>query len=267
MKTLIIIPACMESRHLPGKPLLEIVDGKTLLDMTRDAAQAASAEMSDDGYFKTDAVVIATSDSEIDAYCHNRGMWRMFTSDQPTGTHRCAAVAALLSNQRLDVVINWQADEPLVPPDAILKLVDAIKLGADIATLVAPIDIDQARDPHIVKTIVLGRGDTAKCQWFSHVPMGGAFGHCGVYAFRTYRGDVLKRLAKLDPTPLSRFEGLEQLAWIEAGHRIVAIPMAELPPAVNVEADLEIVRERYEAAREGADQNDFADARPADSRR
>ena len=50
--------------------------------------------------------------------------------------------------------------------------------------------------------------------------------HAGLYAFRR---PVLEEFARLEPTPLERTEGLEQLRLLEHG-RTIAVGLLERPP-------------------------------------
>jgi 3-deoxy-manno-octulosonate cytidylyltransferase (CMP-KDO synthetase) len=57
-----------------------------------------------------------------------------------------------------------------------------------------------------------------------------------------YRRDFLLKLAALEPTPLERAEGLEQLRALEHGFRIKTLITTFEPICVDTPADLERVR-------------------------
>ena len=124
--------------------------------------------------------------------------------------------------------MNVQGDEPLVEPEAIDTLVEAIESeeSVSIATLMVPIaKPGDIMDPNIVK-VVLDFDDNAL--YFSRAPIPWVrdrespvhvqhMKHLGLYAFR--------RAALLDfPTlplgDLERIEQLEQLRWMENGYKI-----------------------------------------------
>ena len=78
------------------------------------------------------------------------------------------------------------------------------------------------------------------------LPLGSLYMHIGLYV---YRRSLLLSIAQMEPTPLERAEGLEQLRLMENGYRIKVIPVDYHPVGVDTPADLEEVREKL--AREG----------------
>jgi len=68
--------------------------------------------------------------------------------------------------------------------------------------------------------------------------------HLGIYA---YRAVFLRRYARLAPSPLERFEALEQLRVLWHGHRIaVSVSASDVPPGVDTPEDLAVVRMRFD---------------------
>jgi 3-deoxy-manno-octulosonate cytidylyltransferase (CMP-KDO synthetase) len=68
---------------------------------------------------------------------------------------------------------------------------------------------------------------------------GPLYHHIGLYA---YRRQALRRFVSLEPSPLERRERLEQLRAIEAGMRIDAIRVEDVPLGVDTPHDLERAR-------------------------
>jgi len=139
-----------------------------------------------------------------------------------------AEVAAANSFAGEEVFVNVQGDEPLVEPDAIDTLVDAIESEDNVlvATLMVPIGKpSDIMDPNVVKVVLDFDGNAL---YFSRAPVPWVrdrgipvhvqhMKHLGLYAFR--------RAALLDfPTlplgDLERIEQLEQLRWMENGYKI-----------------------------------------------
>ncbi len=236
MKKIIMIPARMDSKRLPGKPML-VAGGKPLVHWTYERAKRTEA----------DYVIVATPDREIGRYCREHGLIFWPTrKDHPTGTHRCAEVLEELQRgpSEIGVVVNWQVDEPLVEPGAVNRLMGVFR-GAEIriATIVSRDELHGPDDSNTVKAAM--SNDHAywnrQVQWFSRAPMLGSVGHCGVYAFCP---NMLLGLGGLEPTRLSKAESLEQLAWIEAGFKIGAIETERLPLSINTQADWEEFKRR-----------------------
>ena len=229
MKSYIIIPARMDSRRLPGKPMIN-VNGKPLVHWTYDRAKQS----------KANTVVIATSDREIYSYCNNYKLeYNSTRQNHFTGTHRCAEVLEAIEHAAVTtgtdnekrIIVNWQCDEPRVNPEDVDKLIDAIEQHYDIATLVAP--AYPIQDVDVTKVVV---GHNGIAHWFDRLPMTGAKAHIGVYAFRA---ETLRKLGKLKPTKLSLEASLEQLAFIEAGYNIGTVGTKEFPLSINSQQDLD----------------------------
>ncbi len=225
MRCVAIIPARMASRRLPGKPLME-VGGKALVHWTYDRAT---------GCEEIENVIVATPDREIGRYCQEHGLfWRPTRDDHPTGTHRCAEVIRQMKRNadNVDVVVNWQVDEPLVPAKWVHNLVFRLRTleATGIATITTKWEErNTPEDENMVKAAVTEGG---KALWFSRAPMRGARPHVGVYAFRR---EVLEELEKLSPTKLGEAESLEQLAWLEHGYEIRTIQIPDLCLSINTQ--------------------------------
>jgi len=118
-----------------------------------------------------------------------------------------------------------------------------------MATLAAPIDdADAYFDPNAVKVVRAAQGHAlyfsrAPIPWqrdrFARdrtTPAPGALRHIGIYA---YRAGFLDAFTRLPPGVLERFEALEQLRVLEAGHAIaVGLTPVPFPPGVDTEDDL-----------------------------
>ena len=76
---------------------------------------------------------------------------------------------------------------------------------------------------------------------------GPLFHHIGLYA---YRRRALQRFVGLPPSPLERRERLEQLRALEAGLRIDAVVVDDVPLGVDTPHDLERARQMLAARRQ-----------------
>lgn len=194
------------------------------------------------------AAIVATDDVRIrDAVAAFGGEVRMTAADHRSGTDRLAEAARDL---HCDVVVNLQADEPLVDPAAIDLAVQALRGDPDtpMATARRPLaSAAELDDPNVVKVVIDARGFAL---YFSRAAVphqerpgagvpAGAWRHVGLYA---YRRAFLLRFAALETTPLERAERLEQLRAIEYGYRIRTVEIAGDPVGVDTPRDLERVR-------------------------
>ena len=128
----VVIPARYASTRLPGKPLLDIA-GKPMLQHTWERALLSGATR----------VVIATDDERILEAAHAFGAEALMTSaSHQSGSDRICEVVDALSLDDSECVVNVQADEPLIPPEAIDQVAECLKLNAyyGLATLCEPIE-------------------------------------------------------------------------------------------------------------------------------
>jgi 3-deoxy-manno-octulosonate cytidylyltransferase (CMP-KDO synthetase) len=242
----VVIPARHASTRLPGK-VLRLICGKPMLQWVYERACDSGAS----------EVLVAADDERIVSAARACGAEAVLTAaSHASGTDRIAELAGTRGWAQDEIVVNVQADEPLIPPAVIAQtaaLLEAEPL-ADIATLATPVtSVQELMDPNVVKVVTgeAGRAlyfsrapipwnrDGASGEWASQRDYGGAQRHIGIYAYRT---GALVRLARLPPSPLEQRERLEQLRALEHGLRIVVATACQAPgPDVNTPADLERV--------------------------
>ena len=214
-----VIPARYAATRLPGKPLVPLA-GKPMIQRVWERTRQAE---------RITRVMIATDDDRILKAAASFGAEAVMTrSEHRSGTERVAEVAAGIAGSDDQVFVNVQGDEPLVEPEAIDTLVEAIESepGVAVATLMVPITKPaDIMDPNIVK-VVLDFDDNAL--YFSRAPIPWVrdrsgpvhalhLKHLGLYAFRRA---ALLDFATLPLGDLERVEQLEQLRWMENGYKI-----------------------------------------------
>ena len=210
MKVAVVIPARLNAKRFPRKVLARDT-GKYLVEHVYErVARWKGAER----------VLIATDSAEVQAACRSFGANVVMTSEaHVSGTDRVAEVAAGLDH---DVIINVQADEPLIEHDDLAALVELFGDDVVMTTLASRrTDPEGFRDPNNVKAVV-GRGQNALYFSRSAVPYAAGeplewLQHIGIYA---YRRRFLLELSRMEPTPLEKRERLEQLRVLENGYRI-----------------------------------------------
>lgn len=239
----VAIPARYGSTRLPGKPLALLAGTPMIVHVHRLALRSGAQE-----------VVIATDDERIRAVCAAAGAEVEMTSPRlPSGTDRIAELVARRGWAGDSVVVNVQADEPMLPPGLIRQAAELLlrDAGAEIATLSAPVEtLGEYLDPNVVKVVTTTAG---RALYFSRAPIPwhrdgataglasqtrfrGARRHLGIYA---YRVEALRRLAAAPPSTLERAESLEQLRAMQMGLAIAVGDAAERPgPGVDTEDDL-----------------------------
>ena len=224
------IPARYDSVRLPGKPLREIA-GKTLIEHVYRRASAATT---------LDEVVVLTDDERIgNAVRDFGGDYQMTPRECASGTDRIAFAAR---DWNADAIVNIQGDEPLIEPQAIDRLAQHLRVGADaMATLAAPASPRDLADVNVVKVVTDLSG---KALYFSRAAIpfcrdGGepaALRHIGIYG---YTRQTLLQLTELEPSPLERQESLEQLRALENGIAIRVLRVARAWQGVDTIEDLQ----------------------------
>lgn len=234
---LVVIPARLGARRLPGKPLAEIA-GRPMVVHVVDRVRRAR---------RVSRVVVATDAPRIrDVVLAYGGEAVLTSARHRSGTDRVAEAVRKLA-PAASVVVNVQGDEPLIDPATVDALVEALdERGAEVATAAAPLDGDPSQ-PDRVKVVTAGAlmpGAVRRAIYFSRapVPHGGPWWvHLGVYAFRR---PALEAFAGWPVSPLERTERLEQLRLLERGVVVRVLGVARAEPSVDTEKDLARVRAR-----------------------
>ncbi|MBD3246529.1 MAG: 3-deoxy-manno-octulosonate cytidylyltransferase [Candidatus Omnitrophica bacterium] len=231
-----VIPARYRSTRLPFKLLREVA-GKPLLQHTWE--NASQARM-------LDKLLIACDDERIEEAARDFGAEVVPTSVQHTsGTDRIAEAVRDIDTQ---IIINIQADEPMIQPFVINRLATEMRENRDLmmATVKKKIERkEEVYDPGVVK-VVCGKDDFAL--YFSRYAVPyvrdgqklahSFYKHVGIYA---YTKDFLFTFKNLPPSQLEQAEKLEQLRALEAGFKIRVIETNCDCRGVDTEEDLAAV--------------------------
>ena len=235
MKVLCVIPARYASTRLPGKPLA-LIAGKPMIQHVYE--RACHAVMPQEVVVATDSKIVADAVKEFG------GKVMMTSSDHPSGTDRLAEVA--LSYPDIDVIVNVQGDEPMIPPDVIDRLAQAFADDQDLkmATLKTLMSEDEYNNPNAVKVVTDQNGYAL---YFSRSLLPyprnrkadfKVYKHVGIYA---YRRSFLLSYAAYEPTPLEQIEGLEQLRVLENGQRIKVLESKFQGIGIDTQEDLDAI--------------------------
>lgn len=222
MRFLAIIPARYASTRFPAKPLA-ILGGKTVIQRVYEQVTKVFAD-----------AVVATDDQRIfDAVQAFGGKAVMTSTSHRSGTDRCYEALQKMGEDKYDVVVNVQGDEPFIQPSQLETIRQCFDDSAtDIATLVKPFADDTTfellENPNSPKVVVNSRMEAMyfsrsvipyfrgkdKNEWLKNHKY---YKHIGLYAYRT---TVLHEITSLPQSPLELAESLEQLRWLENGYRI-----------------------------------------------
>lgn len=262
-RTVVAVPARLQSSRLPGKVLAEI-GGKPMLQRVLEQCAKATGPA---------AVVLCTDSPQLKQLAEGWGFPVLMTSpDCSSGSERIASVAEPLvalawdapaadgddasRQQRLasTAVINVQGDQPFLDPAVVTAMDAEFRRRDPVPAVVTPVyrlQPDTIHNPAVVKTLLAHDGralyfsrsaiphvrDVDPADWHHHSPY---WGHVGLYGFR---GDVLAAWHQLPASPLEDLERLEQLRLIEAGHTITTFPVEGTSLSVDTPEQLELARQ------------------------
>ncbi|HEV2425866.1 MAG TPA: 3-deoxy-manno-octulosonate cytidylyltransferase [Terriglobia bacterium] len=239
-----VIPVRMESRRLPGKPLLPICGDAMLGWVYRRARQSPAL----------DRLLVATDSQQIVSYCKDNKLEVVLTSSHhASGTDRLVEVMEqeASAGRAADIYVNIQGDEPMVTAahiELLLKGLASPNGSIQVSTLKVAISATAAGDPNAVKVVTDPRG---RALYFSRAPIpydrdpsgqAAYHKHLGFYA---YTIDALRCFRTLEPSPLERIEHLEQLRFLENGIPIVVLETDQDTIGVDTEEDLGRVEEYF----------------------
>jgi 3-deoxy-manno-octulosonate cytidylyltransferase (CMP-KDO synthetase) len=223
-----VIPARTASSRLPDKPLQLLAGEPLVCHVLRQVRECP----------EIDEVLVASDDLRVLDAVGDAGV--LVDAECSCGTER---VAHAVAGRDAGLVLNVQVDQPFVNPGALGALVDLLRQGADIATLVAaPFMGTSGRivaNPNAVKVVVDRHGNASN---FSRGAVSERI-HIGVYAFRRA---ALDAVAYLPRSARAHSEDLEQLTWLDAGWKIAAVHVPILTPSIDTPDDLAAAQERLQ---------------------
>lgn len=241
MPALVLIPARLGSTRLPGKPLADIAGEPMIVHVLRRALESGVGP-----------VAVAADSPQIVAAVEKAGGKAILTrADHVSGSDRIYEALELLDPDRVyDRIVNVQGDLPTVDPAIIRKAVDLLDdPEVDLGTLGAIIRrTSEITDPNVVKLVGSGEGPRRRALYFTRATApwgeGEHIHHIGLYVWRR---SALARFVRLPPSVLEQRERLEQLRALEAGMRIDAALVDDVPLGVDTEHDLERARDILKA--------------------
>jgi len=237
MKAIGIIPARMNSSRFPGKPMANLL-GMPMIGhcyhRTRLAPRIASA-------------YVATCDEQIASYVRSIGGQVVMTSNTHNrATTRTAEALEIIEREiedRIDVVVMVQGDEPLIPPEAIGEtLMHFDDADVNIVNVMSKLhSLEAFVDKNNVKVVVDGNSDAL---YFSREPIPSPwkgweqlprYMQTGIIAFRR---DMLLHFNSMQETPLEIFESVDMNRVLETGGSIRMLPIDTFTIGVDTPFEL-----------------------------
>jgi 3-deoxy-manno-octulosonate cytidylyltransferase (CMP-KDO synthetase) len=237
MSVVCVIPARLASSRFPRKVLAPIM-GKPMIQHVWERAKQSQ---------KIDRLIIACDHLLIFNAAQRFGAEVVLTSTHhSSGTDR---IGEVVQNLDCKIIINLQADEPLINPHLLDQLARALLENPypAVATAVTPIlNKSDFINPHCVKVVTDSRG---RALYFSRAPIPHqtsktveAYKHLGIYAFQK---SALMQFLSFAKSPLETLESLEQLRILQAGIAIQTILTYEPCFGVDTPEDLKQIETFY----------------------
>ena len=210
MKIIGIIPARMESKRLPGKPLIKI-GGVSMIRRVYESVLKSNL---------FDKIIIATPNQEIHDHVNEFGK-AIMTSDEPVnGTERVFEAYKKL-DEKFDFIVNIQGDEPFIKKEQLSDIISICKKPNEICTLVKKEKYSDNLERESIMKVVINSNNEAMYFSRSLIPYQTVkknyLKHICIYA---YDPKTLEKIISLPESSLEKYESLEQLRWLENGFNI-----------------------------------------------
>lgn len=263
IKSIIAIPARLDSKRLPGK-ILKDIGGEPMIKRVLNQCNKC---------LKKSEIVLCTDSNELFSSANDWGYKAFLTSNKCTsGSDRISSViqeiiaymwgidlkdlteSKFRQLLKTSLIINVQGDQPFIDPNLLVNLKNKLLKFIEEPIVVTPVyqlKADKIHDPNIVKTLISHKEqaiyfsraaipfnrEEKKSLWYKHFPY---YGHVGVYGFRA---DILANWNQLPLSLLEEIESLEQLRLIEAGIKIYTFKTDKESFSIDTLSQLKKARE------------------------
>ena len=227
-----IIPARLDSKRLPKK-ILANLNGKPLIVHTIERALQAK---------RLDRVIVAIDSEETREKLKEYDYEIFMTSSQHlSGTDRVAEVVRQITEAK--IIINIQADEPLIDPAIIDSLVDVFDdKGIGLSTIVSnKLTVNDLLNPNVVKAFIdIEKNAIDFKRNIFDLEIGGVYRHIGIYGFSR---ETLFAFTALESSDREKKHKLEQLRAIDNNIPIHTVITNYNTYSVDTQDDLDKVAE------------------------
>ena len=238
MNIVAIIPARMGSSRCPGKPLA-LIHGIPMVGHV--AKRTAMSKV-------LSATYVATCDTIIEDYCKNNGLACIMTGDHHVRCSTRTAEALLkieeMRNEKIDIVVMVQGDEPMTRPEMIDAAVQAMldDNSVNVVNLMAEMDtLEEFEDPNEVKVVIDRNSDAL---YFSREPIPSRKkGSDKVPMLKQvciipFRRDYLLKFNEMEESPLEIYESVDMMRILEYGEKVRMVPTKCRTWSVDTPEDL-----------------------------
>ena len=227
MKVLAAIPARYGSERFPGK-LLHKLQGKSILRRVIEQVQKSNL---------INGIIVIADDDRLISEASRCGV----------NTHKSVAqficgsdriLHAPLSFENYDLILNIQADQPLLPIEVVDQLIDLNQKQNGLMISSVRSETPCLEQANSIVKVEVNRRDEA-LNFYRNLPDDkNVYYHFGLYGFRPL---VIPKLRILEPSESELQLSLEQLRWMNNGFKIHMCSVPYIPKSINTANDLSMI--------------------------
>lgn len=224
MRVAVCVPARMNSKRFPGKPLAKILGKEMILHVLEKCEEAVLV-------FKSDIYAVIDEDENLKKLIKNDGFNAICIKEAKTGTDRiCKAMHKINAN----IIVNVQGDEPLINPFDIDKVIIAKtkNINKVIGTM-RKLQDGEMENKNVVKVELIQNqliGMTRE-KTYTHMRQ------TGIYA---YTKQELRNFEKVKSINEDK-ENIELLRFLEMGKEVYMQEITGCSHAVDIPDDIKII--------------------------
>lgn len=231
---LVVIPARMNSKRLPNKPLIKILGKEILLRTYQQCLKAV----------ENNKILVATDSRKIIDFCKLNSMnWIKTSSSCLTGTDRITEVARKIKKK---LYINVQGDEPIFNPKDLKKIIEygRTNQGLIINGYSKILNQKDYNNRNIPKVVVSNDGFLI---YMSRSPIPGNKLNQFKYSHRqiciySFPRNLLLKFSRNKKTFNEKIEDIEILRFLDLGYKVKMIKMSNDSISIDTNADLKKVK-------------------------
>ena len=236
MRVLALLPARLDSVRIHQKLLKKINNIPIIL---HTAFRTKLCNLIDD-------VIICTDSKEISKLCKKNNFRTLFTKKNlSNGTER---IASIINKIKADLIIDVHADEAILNPNNLAKLIKFHKKNLNKFDIVVPHKKNKSHvDKNVVKLIFLSN---KKVIYFSRSAAPFHFRSKNKFFFHhldyiSFKPTALKKFKKFKIGELEKIEGIELLRAIENELKIGTFEIKTDTFSINTKNDLRLARKKF----------------------
>ena len=227
MKTVALLPARLESKRIKKK-LLKKIKNIPLILHTANRVKLCPL---------VNRVVICTDSQEIKKLLEKNNFEVLMTQKKfKNGTER---IASIIKKIKADLIIDVHADEGILNPNNLTKLINFHKKNKHFDIIVPHKKSRDSRDENVVKLVFSSNNKvlyfTRSKAPYPYKSRTNFFHHLDIISFKP---EALKSFGKLKPSNLESIEGIELLRALENNFKIGTFEIPTKTFSINTPSDL-----------------------------